>query len=86
MAVAATGDVVNLTFDGTTAPAGTYTFSMTANPSSTSSFYDGVGQNFGGNFPELSITIVPEPASFVFAAFAAAGLGAVVVRRRMRKA
>ncbi|REK05964.1 MAG: PEP-CTERM sorting domain-containing protein [Planctomycetota bacterium] len=78
------GILAFVTFDTTGVPFGDYPWSLTsplfgpsdfaAAPGSDAILIDGV------------LTVVPEPASIVMGLFAAAGLGAVMIRRRRAKA
>ncbi len=80
------GTLATVTFDATGIAPGVYSWIFDGNTQPLPlSFSDAVFVDIGANFVAGTLTVVPEPASVVFAMFAAAGLGVVAIRRRVRK-
>jgi hypothetical protein len=51
--------------------------------SESAGFYDTEGESLGGNFPALSITVVPEPTSIALTSFAGVVLCLSALHRRL---
>ncbi|REK05965.1 MAG: PEP-CTERM sorting domain-containing protein [Planctomycetota bacterium] len=71
-------------FDTTGVAPGVYPFSLTSPLFGPSDFAAAPGSD--AVLIDGTLTVVPEPASIVMGLFAAAGLGAVMIRRRRNKA
>jgi len=81
--ILANGLLASVTFDTTGIPAGVYSWSLTNHPLGATDLGTDLQDEFiYPNVTNGTLTIVPEPSSVVMGLFAAAGIGAVAIRKR----